>query len=139
MVFGTQEICSESCPILKSHSTSSQVAVVGLGYVGLHIARAFGRVLLTIGFDIDSVRVQELRKGRDRNGEVPPVALKTPLLTFTDNPTDLTEADFVIVAVPTTVDKTKRPDFIQMEFIFNNLSEEKEKQLIVNNKYIWII
>ena len=48
----------------------SQVAIVGLGYVGLPLATAFSKVLPTIGFDINQDRIAELRNGSDRNGEI---------------------------------------------------------------------
>ena len=87
-----------------------QLAVVGLGYVGLPLAAAFARHLPVIGFDIDPKRVEELRRGHDRNGEVPPEALRSAHLRFTTDPAALGEADFIIVAVPTPVDRAKRPD-----------------------------
>lgn len=88
----------------------SQVAIIGLGYVGLPLATLMSHHLPTIGFDIDTNRIQELRQGIDRNGEIKPEALTSPLLTFTDEPQRLSSADFLIVAVPTPVDKGKRPD-----------------------------
>ncbi len=87
-----------------------QLAVVGLGYVGLPVAVAFARHLPVIGFDINPKRVEELQRGYDRNGEVPPEALRAPGLRFTTDPDLLGEADFLIVAVPTPVDRAKRPD-----------------------------
>lgn len=87
-----------------------QLAVVGLGYVGLPLAAAFARHLPVIGFDINLKRVEELRRGYDRNGEVLPEALRAPGLRFTTDPTLLGEAEFIIVAVPTPVDQGKRPD-----------------------------
>ena len=50
--------------------TNKQIALIGLGYVGLPLAAAFGRVLPTLGFDVDARRIDELRTGRDRTGEV---------------------------------------------------------------------
>lgn len=87
-----------------------QLAVVGLGYVGLPLAAAFARHLPVIGFDINPKRVEELRRGHDRNGEVSPEALRAPGLRFTTDPALLGEAEFIIVAVPTPVDRGKRPD-----------------------------
>ncbi len=81
-----------------------------MGYVGLPLATAFGRHLPTIGFDIDSHRVKELQSGYDRNGETPPDELQTSSLSFTDDPTALKRADFIIAAVGTPLDKLKRPD-----------------------------
>jgi UDP-N-acetyl-D-glucosamine/UDP-N-acetyl-D-galactosamine dehydrogenase len=86
------------------------VAVVGLGYVGLPLASAFGKVLPTIGFDINENRIQELRTGADRNGEVETAALQAESLELTSDPSRLQRASFVIIAVPTPVDRAKRPD-----------------------------
>lgn len=87
-----------------------RVAVVGLGYVGLHLAVAFSKHFPTVGFDVDPQRVEELKQGNDRNCEVPPEALKSSRLHFTTKPAALGEADFIAIAVPTPVDKAKRPD-----------------------------
>lgn len=88
----------------------SQIAVVGLGYVGLPLATAFSRVLPTIGFDINEDRIAELRNGSDRNGEVDKLNLRAPSLDLTADPSQLRRASLIIVAVPTPVDKAKRPD-----------------------------
>ena len=76
------------------------VGVVGLGYVGLPLATAFGKVIPTIGFDINEHRVRELRKGADRNGAVGKADLREKLLELTSEPSLLRRASFIIVAVP---------------------------------------
>ncbi len=86
------------------------IGVIGLGYVGLSLASAFGRVSPTIGFDVDHDRIRELQAGHDRTGEMEPEALKVPHLMLTDDPGALRQADFLIVTVPTPVDRAKRPD-----------------------------
>jgi len=86
------------------------VGVIGLGYVGLSLATAYGRVLPTIGFDIDPDRIRELQAGHDRTGEMRPESLKVPQLVLTHDPDRLRRADFLIVTVPTPVDRAKRPD-----------------------------
>ncbi|MEX2430710.1 MAG: hypothetical protein WD645_02175, partial [Dehalococcoidia bacterium] len=86
------------------------IAVIGLGYVGLPLALAFGRVTPTIGFDISARRVSELYSGHDRNGEHLAETLSPPHLTFTSDPEELAKAAFHIVAVPTPVDSARRPD-----------------------------
>ncbi|MGH7478652.1 MAG: nucleotide sugar dehydrogenase, partial [Candidatus Methylomirabilales bacterium] len=86
------------------------VGVIGLGYVGLSLATAFGRVLPTVGFDIDPDRIHELELGHDRTAEIAPEALKVPQLTLSNDPAALQKADFLIVTVPTPVDRAKRPD-----------------------------
>lgn len=92
-----------------------KLAVVGLGYVGLPLAAAFSRHLPTIGFDLNPTRIEDLRRGHDRNGEVPPEAFRSGNLHLTNDPEALREADFIVVAVPTPVDKAKRPDLSYLE------------------------
>src|SRR6185369_17558109 len=90
------------------------ISVVGLGYVGLPVAVAFGKVARTIGFDINSDRILELRKGYDRTGEVSEEDLQTAQIIFTDSIEELRQADFHIVAVPTPVDDANQPDLTLM-------------------------
>ncbi|MEW6183378.1 MAG: nucleotide sugar dehydrogenase [Bacillota bacterium] len=87
------------------------IAVVGLGYVGLALAVEFGKALQTIGFDINPERVEALRKGYDDNDELKGADLRPPHLTFTADPVELRQAEFIIIAVPTPVDGHNRPDF----------------------------
>jgi UDP-N-acetyl-D-glucosamine/UDP-N-acetyl-D-galactosamine dehydrogenase len=88
-----------------------KLAVIGLGYVGLPVAVAFGRQgAAVIGFDIDAARVSELKSGRDRTREVEPHDLRHPRLRFTSDPGELSAADFFIVTVPTPIDQARRPD-----------------------------
>ena len=91
-------------------SLPSCVAVVGLGYVGLPLAVALGKVLPTIGFDVDEKRILELQNGYDHRGEMSQEELRVPHLEFTANPAALQRAPFIIIAVPTPVDQHKRPD-----------------------------
>ncbi len=87
------------------------VAVVGLGYVGLPLAVAFGRKFSTIGFDLSRPKIDAYRKGFDPTGEVEPAELASATqLEVTDDPSRLKDADFVVVAVPTPVDDAHRPD-----------------------------
>jgi len=87
-----------------------KVAIVGLGYVGLPIAVAFGKKEPVIAFDINQARVAELKTGYDRNKDVSPSDFDGCKAEFTTDSTRLKEADFIIVAVPTPVDEAKRPD-----------------------------
>ncbi|OGR69930.1 MAG: GDP-mannose dehydrogenase [Elusimicrobia bacterium GWD2_63_28] len=86
------------------------VSVVGLGYVGLPVAVAFGKKKLTIGFDINKTRIEELKKGHDRTNEVTDADLKTANIEYTSDIAVLKKANFHIVAVPTPVDKANVPD-----------------------------
>jgi UDP-N-acetyl-D-galactosamine dehydrogenase len=86
------------------------VSVVGLGYVGLPVAAAFGKIYRTIGFDVNPQRIRELQEGTDRTGEVSTEELQATGILFTNRIEDLRQADFHIVAVPTPVDDANRPD-----------------------------
>jgi UDP-N-acetyl-D-galactosamine dehydrogenase len=87
------------------------VAVIGLGYVGLPVALAFARRFPDcVGFDIDSTKVDELRHGHDRTGEIPAGELSSTTLRLTDDRAELRDRTFFIVAVPTPVDTDNRPD-----------------------------
>jgi len=91
-------------------SHTEKLVVVGLGYVGLPLAVSFGRVRPTIGFDVNSDRVSELREGFDRNEETSSEELSAPHLSFTDDPGLIGDAKFIVVAVPSPVDQAKRPN-----------------------------
>ena len=87
-----------------------KIAVVGLGYVGLPLVVGFGRKRPVIGFDVDAGRVEELRAGHDRTGEVSEKELTAAQVEFTADEADLRKADFHIVAVPTPIDAANRPE-----------------------------
>ncbi len=90
---------------------SDRIAVIGLGYVGLPVALAFARKFShTIGFDINSAKVEALKHGFDSTGEIEPGALKSSSLKFTNDLEDLASANFFVVAVPTPIDCNHRPD-----------------------------
>lgn len=90
---------------------SEIIAVVGLGYVGLPVALALGEKFLhTVGFDISSKRIQELKEGLDRTREIASTTLQTTTLKFTADPSDLVQSTFFIVAVPTPIDQNARPN-----------------------------
>jgi|SRR5471030_1273110 len=90
----------------------SIVGVVGLGYVGLPLAVELGKRHRTIGFDISPVKVASYRDGIDPTGEVSQAELRAAeYLTVTSQASDLAQADFIIIAVPTPVDQAHAPDF----------------------------
>ena len=88
-----------------------RIGVVGLGYVGLPLAVEFGKHYETVGFDIKSARVDELRSGRDSTLEVGRAELKAASrLRYTDNLADLRRCKLFVVTVPTPIDDHNRPD-----------------------------
>ncbi len=88
-----------------------KIAVVGLGYVGLPLAVAFGKNRDTIGYDLDERKLTNYRNGSDPSGEVEPEDLAiASYLEYTSDPSRLSEAAIVIVAVPTPIDHARKPD-----------------------------
>ncbi len=109
---------------MNENTFSPKIAVIGLGYVGLPLARLFATKYPTVGFDINSKRVQKLNAGHDDTLEVSDELLKSALvkknpfsstgsavkgLYCTDEIKDIEEADIYVVTVPTPVDKNHRP------------------------------
>lgn len=93
-------------------TTNTTVAVIGLGYVGLPLAVAFGRQFRTIGFDLSQSKVDAYRRHVDPSGEVASEELAAATkLECTTDPRVLAEADFHIIAVPTPVNDAHQPDF----------------------------
>ena len=87
------------------------VAVVGLGYVGLPLAIAFGRQQRTIGFDLDEKRLVRYRQGDDPNGGISAREFaEATELVYSSDPVCLRDADVILVAVPTPIDDAHRPD-----------------------------
>ncbi|MBS7334545.1 MAG: nucleotide sugar dehydrogenase [Weeksellaceae bacterium] len=99
-----------------------KIAVIGLGYVGLPLARLFATKFPVVGFDINQSRIQELNQGQDHTLEVEEEILKSVLvgenpistnrngLYCSANLDDIKDANIYIVTVPTPVDKNNRPD-----------------------------
>ncbi len=94
----------------------ARIAVLGLGYVGLPLAVAFGKHFPTLGFDIDAARVTELRRHDDHTREMSDDALRAAnLLEFSSDPSSLAGCNVFIVTVPTPIDDYKRPDLRPLE------------------------
>ena len=96
-----------------------KIAVIGLGYVGLPLARLFATKYTVVGFDINNSRIKELQQGKDKTLEVADHELKAVLkksnseetgLFCTSNSKDLEQCDFYIITVPTPVDRNNKPD-----------------------------
>ena len=96
-----------------------QIAIIGLGYVGLPLAIEFGKKYKVLGFDINKDRIEELASGRDRTNEADLEALSYAMnlsikgnigLSFSSKVDDLTLCNVYIVTVPTPIDQFKAPD-----------------------------
>jgi len=87
-----------------------QIAIIGLGYVGLPIALEFAKYFRVIGFDINQHRIDMMKAGQDPSNELDSTVFDDKDIFFTADPDDLQQAHFFIVAVPTPVDDYKVPD-----------------------------
>lgn len=88
------------------------IAVIGLGYVGLPLAVEFGKKFKTIGYDLADGKVAAYREFRDPTGELTSDDLRAAVgLECTTDPSHIACADFIVVAVPTPVDRAHQPDF----------------------------
>jgi UDP-N-acetyl-D-galactosamine dehydrogenase len=88
-----------------------KIAVIGLGYVGLPVAVAFAKGgFEVVGLDIDSTRIEELKRGFDRTFECSAEELAEAPMTYSADVAGLKGSDFFIVTVPTPVDNANRPD-----------------------------
>ena len=88
-----------------------KIAIIGQGYVGLPLAIEFGKKYLTIGFDINAERIDELKKGIDHTNEATSKQLRSAKqLTFSAEINDIKECNIYIVTVPTPIDEYKTPE-----------------------------
>ncbi|OQW78781.1 MAG: Vi polysaccharide biosynthesis protein VipA/TviB [Proteobacteria bacterium ST_bin11] len=93
-----------------------KIGMIGLGYVGLPLAVEFGRKYQTVGFDINSHRIQELRAGRDHTLEVSEEELAAAkLLTYSADLPDIADCSVYIVTVPTPINEHKQPDLTPLQ------------------------
>src|SRR5690606_38219521 len=96
----------------ENSGAEKRLAIVGLGYVGLPLAVAFGHRMDVVGYDISAERVEELGKGHDRTLEVDSEELAAASrLTFTCDLAKIRDCSVFIITVPTPIDTARRPDF----------------------------
>jgi len=107
-----------------------KLAVVGLGYVGMPIAVEFAKHIHVIGFDINEKRVDEYRSGIDATNEIGD-AIKHTSVDFTADPKRLSDARFIIVAVPTPVNKDNTPDLRPVEGASKTVGQNLSRGSIV--------
>lgn len=110
----------------------SKIAIIGLGYVGLPLAVEFGKQRSVIGFDINQVRIDELKAGKDSTLEVEPNELvNSKGLDFSSSLEDLNNCNVYIVTVPTPIDEANAPDLTPLEKSSAMLSKVMSKGDIV--------
>ena len=109
-----------------------KIAVIGMGYVGLPVAVAFGRLGgAPLGFDIDATRIAELQRGYDRTAEVSAEELTEAGVDFTSDRKRLEAANFYIVAVPTPINDAKKPNMEPLISVSKTLGAVIRKGAIV--------
>lgn len=108
------------------------IGVIGLGYVGLPLAVAFGRKFPTIGYDIKPGIIEAFRRHEDPMGELSSEELQSAVhLTYTRDPEKLSEADFIIVATPTPIDNAHQPDLGPLTSATRTAGEHMKKGAVV--------
>ena len=110
---------------------NEKIAVIGLGYVGLPLAVLMDTKFNVIGYDINTERVKELRKGFDRTGEISSERLKSCSIEFTDDLGKISEAKVIIVTVPTPIDEHKIPDLGPVKAATRTVGRYMQKGSIV--------
>ncbi len=99
----------------RIRKSQAKIALVGLGYVGLPLAAAFGRKTEVIGFDISEAKIAELKRGFDSTRELTSEELASTRIDYTVDSSRLKEASFIIVTVPTPIDDHQTPDLRPVE------------------------
>jgi UDP-N-acetyl-D-galactosamine dehydrogenase len=108
------------------------ICVVGLGYVGLPLAAAFGRTgWKTYGFDINPKRIETLQSGEDWTHELTPAQLKETAIEYSADPAIIGKADTIIVAVPTPVDEANNPDMTPVHKASVTVGKNMKKGAVV--------
>jgi len=105
---------------MKLNLDKAIVCIVGLGYVGLPLAEAFARRLRVIGFDVNGDKVRKLNQNNTNQN-----------LTFTDNPEEISNANFIIICVPTPVTKSKDPDLSYVKSAAESIGRNMKKGSVV--------
>lgn len=108
-----------------------KIAVVGLGYVGMPLAVALAKYGPVTGYDVNKTRVKDLQEGWDSNREIRQNVLRTTSCKFTDNLSDIKDADIYIVTVPTPIDENNDPDLKIVESATKSIGSIIDKGNII--------
>ncbi|MDP2624720.1 MAG: NAD(P)-binding domain-containing protein, partial [Candidatus Peregrinibacteria bacterium] len=108
------------------------ICVIGLGYVGLPLAAAFGRTHHKVsGFDISTEKVDALKKNIDLNQELSEDELKSTQVEYSDDPKVIEQADIIIAAIPTPIDNAKKPDLSPIISASKTIGQHMKEGVIV--------
>ena len=119
-------------PIYEDFAEGKEkIAVIGLGYVGLPLAVMLAEKFRVIGFDVNPERVEELRRGFDRTGEVETEKLKRVSIKFTNDEEELSECRLIIITVPTPIDSHKIPDLTAVKAATKLVAERMKPGTVV--------
>lgn len=95
---------------------NNKITIIGLGYVGLPLAIEFGKIIPTVGYDINQARIDELKSGTDSTLEVEPEEMaQADKINYTSSLEDISSCNIFIVTVPTPIDEYNRPDLTPLE------------------------
>ena len=109
-----------------------KIGIVGLGYVGVPLAVEFGKKFITVGYDTNENRINELKKGIDSTGEVSKRNLQSSIkLSFTSELENIKNCNYYIIAVPTPIDKNKKPDLKILQSATKSIGSILKKDDIV--------
>ena len=108
-----------------------KIAVVGLGYVGLPVAVAFNQKYPVVGYDINRERIQALTIGLDKTNEISREEFAGSTIVFTADPSDLKDAGFIIIAVPSSVDRHRLPDLSALQEASKCVGQHMKKGAVV--------
>lgn len=110
----------------------TKICVIGLGYVGLPLVLAFDRAGQKVsGFDLSKQRIAELRNNFDHTQETRTSELKRAQIEYSADPKILKKANFIIAAIPTPIDKAKRPDLTLLKIASKTIGEHFQKGSVV--------
>ena len=112
---------------LKKNS-SKEIAIIGVGYVGLPLARSFANHFSVKAFDKNEHRIKELQKGIDRNLDIKPKDLKNDNLLFTYRYHDIKKCNVYILTLPTPINKKRLPDITMVENATKDLAKILKKK-----------
>ncbi len=110
---------------------SIKICVMGLGYVGLPLAVEFSKHFFVIGFDIDEKKISLLKQHIDPAGELTAEELQHAKISYTTDPSQIRQANFIVIAVPTPITKSKKPDLSFVESSSQIVGQHLQKGSIV--------